>query len=170
MNTSMWHLPKRDIVVLILCAVSLVSTLGAVGEGGRRRAKEMVCQSNLYRWSGVFRDHIERNNGEFFSGQKGTPGYWWVKELDDEHKDWKRMRIWFCPQAVEPIQDEQGRMEPTPNIFNAWGICSAPGLGPSGVSGSYSVNGYKSLQDKGMETKGIELTSFLLQRPRFPRR
>ncbi len=142
MNARAWYLRKRDVVVLTLSAVALISTLGAVGEGGRRRAKEMICQTNLHQWSIVFPSYIQRNNGKFFSGDKGTPGYWWVKELDKDHRDWRRMRMWFCPQAEKPITDEQGRMASTLSIFNAWGIFNAPGLEPSGVSGSYGVNGY----------------------------
>jgi prepilin-type processing-associated H-X9-DG protein len=47
MDAKAWHPRKRDIVVLILCAAFLISALGAVGESGRQRAKEAVCQANL---------------------------------------------------------------------------------------------------------------------------
>ena len=79
MDSRAWHLRRRDIVVLTLCAVILISTLGAVGEGGRRRAKEMVCQSNLHQWAGIFQGYIEPNDGTFVSGGKARRGYWWVE-------------------------------------------------------------------------------------------
>jgi prepilin-type processing-associated H-X9-DG protein len=138
MNAKMQRLQKRDIVVLTLCTAVLFSTFGAVGEGGRRRAKEFVCQANLRQWGIIFQGYVTRNNGRFFSGD--TPGYWWVKGLDQEHQDWKRMRIWFCPQAQEPIVDETGRIVPTLSVFNAWGIFRD--VGPNGICGSYGVNGY----------------------------
>jgi len=143
MNASAWHLRKRDVVVLTLCAASLLCTLGAVGEGGRRRAKETVCQSNLQQWHAVFQGHIQRNGGTFFHGVKGSPGYWWPKELDKEEWDWKQRRIWFCPQADQPMADGRGKLTATTySIFYAWGIYNEWDLGPNGISGSYGVNGY----------------------------
>ncbi len=116
-------------------------TLGAVGENGRRRAKEVVCQANLRQWRDIFQDYIDPN-GRFISGDKYTPGYWWIKYLSEEHKDWKRTRIWFCPEADKPFVDEYGRIGPGIAVFRAWGIYFGLGLGPSGVSGSYGLNGY----------------------------
>jgi prepilin-type processing-associated H-X9-DG protein len=124
------------------CAALAVLVLGAVGEGGRRRAKEIVCQSNLRQWGGIFQGYVNQNGGRFFSGDPGTPGYWWPKYLPEEHRDWKRMRIWFCPQAEKPVIDGYGTASPTLNVFNAWGIFTQTGLGPHGISGSYGLNGY----------------------------
>jgi prepilin-type processing-associated H-X9-DG protein len=141
MNTRAWHLRKRDVVVLILCAASLISTLGAVGEGGRKRAKEMVCQSNLHQWGGIFQGYIDQNGGTFVSGPNLSPN-WWVRNLKEEDKDWKRMRIWFCPTATTPTNDEKGKMASTLTSFNAWGIYQGTGFGPNGICGSYGLNGY----------------------------
>lgn len=41
------YLPKRELAVLALGGAFLVSVLGAVGESGRQRAKQTVCQTNL---------------------------------------------------------------------------------------------------------------------------
>lgn len=129
--------------VVLGCIVLALLTLGAVGESGRRRAKELVCRSNLRQWGGIFQGYIERNDGKFFSGAPGTPGYWWPADLDDEHRDWKRMRIWFCPAATAPMYDEEYRPVQDLSIFTAWGIFRrGADLGPNGIAGSYGLNGY----------------------------
>ena len=38
---------RVDFVVTLLCAAFLVVTMGAVGNRGRERAKQIVCLSNL---------------------------------------------------------------------------------------------------------------------------
>lgn len=142
MNGYQSRLTGRDAAVVLGCVLFTLLTLGAIGEGGRRRAKEIVCQSNLRQWHNVFQGYIEQNDGRFLSGDLGTPGYWWPKQLSEEHRDWKRTRIWFCPEAETPTVDEYGKMSPTLSIFNAWGIFAGLGLGPNGLCGSYAVNGY----------------------------
>jgi prepilin-type processing-associated H-X9-DG protein len=129
-------------MMVLGCVLLALLTLGAIGEGGRRRAKEFVCRANLRQWGGIFQGYIEQNDGKFLSGDPGTPGYWWPKQLSEEHRDWKRTRIWFCPEADKPIVDEYGKVAPTLSIFNAWGIFAGSGLGPNGISGSYGLNGY----------------------------
>ncbi len=133
---------RTNVVVTFLCVALALITLGAVGESGRKRAKEAVCQANLHQWHGIFQGYLEQNDGKFFTGDKGTPGYWWPKELSEEHRDWKRTRIWFCPTANVPLQNEGGQIVRTLNIFTAWGIFTGADLGPNGISGSYALNGY----------------------------
>ena len=150
MNTRPWHLRKRDIAVLVLCLACLISTLGVVGERGRRRAKEMVCQANLQQWHGIFQSYIAENDGKFVSGCSAS-GYWWPLQLTLEQQDWKRNRTWFCPTATTPTNDEHGKSSTTLTIFNAWGIFKPGAMtyqgktyfaGPNGLSGSYGLNGY----------------------------
>jgi len=133
-----------DLVVASACVVLALLTLGAAGRQGRRRAKEMVCLANLRQWHAVFQDYVEQNNGKFFTGI-GRNGYWWPAQLDEATQSWKKNRTWFCPTATKPMIDEYGRSAPRFDIFNAWGIYT-PGtfsqLGPDGIAGSYSLNGY----------------------------
>lgn len=131
-----------DRIIVVVCILLALLTLGAIGEGGRRRAKELVCRSNLRQWAGIFDGYISRNDGKFFSGELGTPGYWWPRELGDEHKDWKRFRIWFCPEATGPVIREDGSQSPGLSVFTAWGIFLGDRLGPNGIAGSYGLNGY----------------------------
>jgi hypothetical protein len=142
---------KKDIIVACFCAVFLLANLGSVGSSSRRRAKEIVCLSNLRQWGLISQMYTENNDGLFWSGL-GTQGYWWPLQLESRLKDWKINRIWFCPTATRPIVGEDGVPIPTFNIFNAWGIfkgshaCNVTGriynTGPNGIAGSYSINGY----------------------------
>ncbi len=141
MNTQAWHLRKRDMIVLAVCAAFLISALGAVGQDGRRRAKEMGCQSNLYQWAGIFQGYIAQSGGTFITGPNLSPN-WWVRNLKDQDKDWKRMRIWFCPEATTPTTDESGKLTSGLSSLKVWGIFKGTGLGPNGICGSYGVNGY----------------------------
>jgi prepilin-type processing-associated H-X9-DG protein len=118
-----------------------MSNLAAVGPQGRWRAKETVCLANLSRWHAVFEDYIAQNDGAFFTGLSSR-GYWWPVQLDEATQSWKTNRTWFCPTATRPMIDEHGNPAPQFDIFGAWGIYHHPQLGPDGISGSYSLNGY----------------------------
>ncbi len=149
------RLSGRDIAVVLGCIVFAFMTLGAVGEGGRRRAKETVCQSNLRLWHGIFQEYLEENDGKFFTGVNDM-GYWWPFQLAGEYQDWKRNRAWFCPMAVTPTYSKSG-VPPISSAFRAWGIESPQTTGtpssiawrgttyklnPNGLNGSYALNGY----------------------------
>jgi len=143
MNKRQRYLGRWDLGVLILCGAFTLLAIGAAGENGRRRAKEIGCQANLHEWHGVLQKYIDPN-GRFISGDQGSPGYWWVAYLSDQDKDWKRTKIWFCPTNSGPVVDESGRAARELTIFNAWGVFKIdyPNLGPNGVAGSYGLNGY----------------------------
>ena len=145
------RLGRIDWAVTGGCAALTVMMLGAVGDSGRRRAKEAVCQANLRQWNGIFQRYIEDNDGHFFTGLTRS-GYWWPLQLSHEYQDWKRNRMWFCPTATRPTFDAKGVLSSTPATFNAWGIFSTPTsmtydgktyvTNPNGLAGSYGLNGY----------------------------
>ena len=138
-------------MVVLGCILFTLLTLGAIGEGGRRRAKEIVCQSNLRQWHNVFQGYIEQNDGKFGSGCNDL-GYWWPMQLSHELQDWKRNRTWFCPTATRPMFDERGVLSPTPRTGTAYGIFTSPGamtyrgtvysMNRNGIAGSFGLNGY----------------------------
>ncbi len=133
---------RVDALILILCGVLLVACFGAIGETGRTRAKEVVCQANLRQWHAIFQQYLADNDSEFFTGQ-GLYGYWWPAQLDETTQSWRKNRTWFCPAAPRPLYDEQGRGYPDITSAKAWGIFSVPNLlGPDGIAGSYGLNGY----------------------------
>jgi len=151
MNARIRYLGKWELGVLILCGAFVLLTIGAVGEKGRKRAKEVVCQANLRQWSSHFQDYVKQNDGKFYSGCNDQ-GYWWPLQLPQELQDWKRNRAWFCPMAAKPLMDEHGKSSAMLGIHNAWGIFSAPTsitygdktytMNPNGIAGSLGLNGY----------------------------
>jgi prepilin-type processing-associated H-X9-DG protein len=144
----MW--PKKDAVVTMLCVGLAFASLGAVGESGRRRAKEAVCQANLAQWGKYFQDYIQQNGGRFYTGCTDQ-GYYWPWQLPQDVQDWKANRTWFCPMATQPMADEQGVVRFL-SIYSAWGIYHTPAsntyqktaytLNPNGLAGSFGLNGY----------------------------
>lgn len=141
-----------DMVIALVCVALVLLTLGAVGQTGRGRAKEYVCQANLHRWGDVFGGIIEENDGRFSSGFV-PGGYYWPLGLPPELQDWKRNRTWFCPTATVPQWNEQGISSGGMSIFNAWGIIQLRdadmrykgepiAVSENGLAGSYGLNGY----------------------------
>lgn len=141
----------RDAAMVLGCVFFAFLTLAAVGESGRRRAKEIACQSNLRQWHNIFQGYIEENDGVFLSGCNDM-GYWWPLQLSQELQDWKKNRTWFCPSAAKPIMDESGVLSPATMTQAAYGIFTSPGtityrdtvysMNRNGIAGSFGLNGY----------------------------
>lgn len=132
---------RGDVIVLLVSVTMVMCSLSATGPAGRRHAREAVCQSNLRQWNEIFQEHLQCHDGQFFTGE-GSAGYWWINELSDERRDWKKTRIWLCPEADKPSFDENGNWTGTLPIFAAWGVYQTADSAPNGVAGSYSINGY----------------------------
>jgi len=145
MKTRRRHLQVSDVAVLVLCIALLLSSLAAVGRQGRMRAKEMVCLGNLRQWHAVIQNYMADHDGSFFTGL-GASGYWWPVQLDEATQSWKKNRTWFCPTATRLAYDEDGQFTGSLGPFSAWGIYGQENhlgqLGPDGIAGSYSLNGY----------------------------
>ena len=121
-------LSQKDFIILLVCAVFLLMNIGAMDNSGRKRAKEMVCLSNLQQWGIIFETLANDNSGYFHSGAGGenqTSQYNWPTKLREYYKD-DRMRL--CPEASMPVT------EGAQNPFAAWGKLN------DGVYGSYGFN------------------------------
>jgi hypothetical protein len=93
---------KKDIVVALVCFIFLLANIAAVSEGGRKRAKEAVCLSNLMKWGQIFQAYTADNDGFFHAREVGTTyGYsrMWPYVYKPYYID-KMMR--FCPTAANP--------------------------------------------------------------------
>jgi prepilin-type processing-associated H-X9-DG protein len=136
---------KKDLAIVLACIIFLLINFGAIGNSGRRNAKDMVCLSNLNQWGHFFSAYTQANDGKFMTGERYT-GYWWPWQLEEPYKDWKQNKTWFCPTATTPIVDEKGNVALTLNIFTAWGIYKEIQVGHSsgsnGIAGSYGLNGH----------------------------
>jgi prepilin-type processing-associated H-X9-DG protein len=149
-------LSRKDVVVTLVCLTFLLAVLGAVGATGRRRAKEVLCLSNLRRWGSLFHVYAADHDGYFHEGYWGTPdcmANWWFKALESYYGGDDKIRC--CPEAILPGSIiGRGDVGAT---FYAWG-----GSGWLGVEGygSYGINGW-------VENNQCELASETIGRLRW---
>ncbi len=148
-----YRFTPRDVFVTILCVFILCTCLSAVSISGRRHAKSIVCQAHLAQWGRLFQAYVAENDGTFFTGTNSM-GWWWLNQLPQDQLDWKQNKIWFCPTAVKPKVDEQGKFSPEVDIHTAWGIYSSD-IVESGLAGSYGLNGYMIQADSSTYGGGI---------------
>ena len=134
---------KRDVIVLLICVAFMLMNLGTIGNSGRRRAKEIVCLSNLNKWGSLFDMFTNDNGGYFHAGVgDGHTNHWFNALRSYYHND---HRICCCPTAVTPLYDENGNYSGRSTVFSAWGIFDAEddvGYDPNGDWGSYGINGW----------------------------
>jgi len=129
---------KKDLVVVLGCIVFLLANIAAIGEGGRKRAKAAVCQSNLKQWIQMLSLYADDHEGSF------PPGWWtkdgmWMTAMRSYYQD---HRIRLCPMATKFQSDGH-----PPGTFVAWGIYGAsgyysPAWADKGDYGSYGINGW----------------------------
>jgi hypothetical protein len=146
---------KKDVIVILLCAIFLLVTVGSVGVSGRRRAKEVVCLSNLRQWGAVFLAFAADNDGYFMAGWTdgsvaGPPHTrYWMEALRPYYGNEHNLRC--CPEAVIP-GTELGQSEyGGAGTFTAWGVFAGEDCGEPSPAwpwvvacdyGSYGMNAW----------------------------
>jgi prepilin-type N-terminal cleavage/methylation domain-containing protein len=138
---------KRGFTLIeLLVVIAIIAVLMAILMPALRRVKEqgrmVSCLATLKQWNIIAAMYTEANDGKFWASDPGSQCYWFPRYMDDDIKDWKTNKLWFCPSAQAPIIDEYGVQAETLNIFNAWGIFTGDRLGRNGIAGSYGINGY----------------------------
>ena len=150
---------KKDVVVIVLCGVFLMATLGSVGVSGRRRAKEAVCLSNLRQWGPVFLAFAADNDGYFTQGwipeytEPDAYKHYWMEALRAYYGNNHNLRC--CPEAVVPgtdtfVEGWPGGPYGGLGTFVGWGAfpgeCGQPSNAWNYVVacdyGSYGMNGF----------------------------
>ena len=137
-------------LIELLVVIAIIALLMSILMPALRKVKEqsrmIKCLGNQKQWNLQAAMFTESNDGKFWSSDPGTPSYWWPRYMDDNLRDWKLNKTWFCPSAQEPIIDERGNSIATFNIYKSWGIMQhdqwGAQFGPNGISGSYGINGY----------------------------
>ena len=61
-------LTKKDIVIILVCLIFLVINVGAMGGGGRERAKRILCLTNLKQLTLAWTDYAGDNDGFIVNG------------------------------------------------------------------------------------------------------
>lgn len=117
---------KKDFIVILGCAVFALANLGAIGSSsGRRRAKEFVCLSNLFRWGVVFQTFANDNGGYFMRRDEAWD---WPSTLQTYYK---HSKLLLCPEATKTW--DEGAWNP----FMAWWY---EGDGAGVTVASYCIN------------------------------
>jgi prepilin-type processing-associated H-X9-DG protein len=100
-------LTRKDFIVALACLVFFLASVGAVGSGGRRRAKEAVCLSNLKGWGSAYQMFLTDRDGRFQSGGWFST----CREVHshtvwcDDHLLWpyfQNEKLLLCPEATRP--------------------------------------------------------------------
>ncbi len=147
---------KKDIVIVLVCIIFLIANISAIGDNGRRRAKQALCLANLMKWGQVFHAYTADNDGYFHARSVGNPvGYSriWIYFYEPYYRD-PMMR--YCPAAV----DRSLKTGPfgTWNLnFGAWNPDDPEYCGPNPpYDGSYGINRYiPNLVGQGMENDPV---------------
>ena len=82
-------LTKKDIVVVLFCLIFLVINVGAISSGGRRRAKRILCLTNLKQLTLAWTQYADDNDGKIVNGDTGEYLYSHVNETPWVLNDWK---------------------------------------------------------------------------------
>ena len=129
---------KKDLVVVLGIVLLVIMNIGAINSTGRRRAKEMVCLSNLRKWGTMFEMFTNENNGYFNTGDTDYMGGWvggtglWMNALRPYYKN--NSALLLCPEAPSRANNFSG-------TFTAWRRDELDGSSQSTV-GSYGINSW----------------------------
>jgi prepilin-type processing-associated H-X9-DG protein len=124
---------KNETIVVLLCVFLLVTNIGAIDRTGRRRAKEMVCLSNLHQWGTIFQMFTNDNEGYFNGGWNLDGTESWMNVLRPYYKD--NWALLVCPEAANTNM--------TWGTFAAWQrSINLPEIGQHYFVGSYGINSW----------------------------
>ncbi len=152
---------KTDIVFTIACIVFLMMNIGAIGTGGRHRAKNIACSANLRQLGIAFQmyanDYENSLPPGLFVECRLVPGGQWVDVLRPYYQD---PNLLFCPLATKVRFIPPTAFTPGPGrwlgAFSAWGMYDRNLiLGSWGstvepghkTAGSYGINSHCSNPD-----------------------
>ena len=95
---------RKDIIVVLICLIFLVINTGAIGTGARRRAKRILCLTNLKQLTLAWTDYAYDNEGKIVCGD--TEEY----SVDPTNPCWVR-RDWLTSGSISLSEKEQAIRE-----------------------------------------------------------
>ncbi|AQT67571.1 hypothetical protein STSP2_00719 [Anaerohalosphaera lusitana] len=96
------RLGKNDCLMILLCCVFMFMAMGAMGRGSKR-AKTLICQSNLRKLGQIATLYAQENDGKGFSLEYANM---WCQRLDEYTNAVDS--ILLCPETVSRDYDEYG--------------------------------------------------------------
>ncbi|MHC4354892.1 MAG: hypothetical protein ACYTE3_12710 [Planctomycetota bacterium] len=89
---------KVDVIIVVGGTLFLLMNIVALGSGGRRQAKAMVCLANLHQWGRMFELFTNDNNGQFSgAGNLGWKRGAWILGFRPMMET--RTKLLCCPEA-----------------------------------------------------------------------
>jgi len=142
-------LTKKDVVIVLACVFFLLVNLGAIGAGGRRRAKEALCLSNLKQWGTIVYLYTQDNSWILPPSSQSWLGVTEPYIQDD--------KVWMCPAATKTMSE--GAKQPFAAMMRG------------GYRGSYGTHDFVTSKvyahDPGRNAK-IWMTSQVREASRVP--
>ncbi len=128
------------LVVIAIIALLLAIVMPSLGLA-KRKAKMVVCRSNLKQWGTIFVMYTQDNDDRFYRAWTSTSrGHEWINCVQPYYQD---PQIAFCPSAKKirgtlPSHSPIISFEPN----EAWGRFEDddPRPGYAGLAGSYAIN------------------------------
>jgi prepilin-type processing-associated H-X9-DG protein len=144
---SKTNITQKGLITVVICIIFLFLILEAMGASGRKRAKEMICLSNLHQWGIVWAQYLEDNDQTFPEGWVGTmeESTFWNEVLPPYFKGEKKLAL--CPEATKTYWRDDGNRGEGRTPFGAWGVFEGDGGVAlpyvfKGDYGSYGINNW----------------------------
>ena len=132
-----------ELLVVIAIIALLLSIMLPSLNLVKRKARMIVCQTNLKQWGIIFGLYVQENDDKFYKAwTSGGPGggHEWIYATRPYYQDPK---ICFCPGAVKLATEYSGGDKPTASD-QAWGRFEDPDVqdrrGYALLGGSYGIN------------------------------
>jgi len=121
-----------ELLVVISIIALLLAILMPALQKTKKQARNVVCQSNLKQWGGIFMMYTMDNNDSFMVGwELNADGNYrqWLDILQAEYDSVDNQEFWTCPEATK-LASEGGQ-----GTTLAWGLRGI-------YESSYGVNGW----------------------------
>jgi prepilin-type processing-associated H-X9-DG protein len=130
------NIAKKDLLVILCCVSLLLMNIGAINSNGRRRAKEMVCLSNLHQWGTMFEMFTNDHDGYFNRGWDVGETELWMNALRPYYMD--NLNLLLCPEAIRIVESMTDSV-----TFRAWfRDFNLPDDGQFHCVSSYGINSW----------------------------
>ena len=127
-----------ELLVVIAIIALLMSILIPSLSRVKKKASDIICQSNLRQWGTIFSMYFNDNSGVYGehiagAGSDPTVGIGWIKDMLPYYDEGK---IRVCPTASKPMQYISGAKTSAKSPYAAWGEFDVPWLDEP-LKGSY---------------------------------
>jgi prepilin-type N-terminal cleavage/methylation domain-containing protein len=130
-----------ELLVVVAVITLLVAILLPSLQAAKRRAKALVCRSNLRQWGAIFHMYTSDNSGMLHNGDISDFRHLWMEALWPYYN--LSRDICQCPMASQPSHVLWKGMNEMGTTFTAWSVFTGNyAWDRDGFAGSYGINGW----------------------------